>query len=521
MEDVHHLLDHAKEESYLFVVDSRTRDTSVWPTPSQYEISFSSPFRNVFGMDLLDATVARTEYIVESNTNVLEYAVGQPGGLDDWNSGAWVTSARRRTVTLDPGDYNIATFIEHLNTKLQEEATARGEAAIRCVPVSNPAEVSNKVRLTCTAPFTLLMGSSSLRHTLGFGDPVTTTTSDAYACVPGWSVNRTVGASDVFLSKPGQLDGVEPVSAAVGPLPVGDNMSFVKVFGSRTLRQVFLSTATGKPSAVATYVTAAAPTGQVPPAVLLRIVRTSDDAVIATGTLSATVDNPDSAYVPVSCAVSGTELLQAGVRYAVEYSVADQSGNESTRFVGVYFNQLNVPVEGSYMTLDGAVINAGQNACCDVFINATGNYVTSPGLVNLSGPRFINIRCPEIESHMFRDRVNERCHAGLGMVSLRGYGFREQRFDFVSFPSRRFHPLGKLSKLTFRLERPDGSLYDSHGVDHTLLLVLKYYRGTTASPFVNSQLNPHYTPDLRSHLIENKWAAEARATDRIDTFYGP
>ncbi len=520
MEDVHHLLDNAKEESYLFVVDSRTRDTSVWPSPSQYEISFASPFRNVFGMDLLDATVARTEYIVESNTNVLEYAAGQPASLEEWNSGAWVTSARRRTVTLDPGDYNIATFIEHLNTKLQAVATAAGEAAIQCVPVSNPAEVSNKIRLTCTAPFTLLMSASTLRHTLGFGDPVTTSTSDNYACVPGWSVNRTAGASDVFLSKPGQLEGVEPVVAVVGPLPVADNVSHVPVYGSRVLRQLFVSTATGKPSTVATYVTAAAAAGQSPPTLDVRIVRASDDVVIATGTLSATVDDPDSAYVPVSCTVSGTALLQADTQYRVEYSAASQGGSAQT-YVGVYYNRLNVPVDGSSMTLDGAPINPGQNGCVDVFINATGNYVTSPGLVNLSGPRFVNIRCPEIESHMFRDRVNERCHAGLGMVSLRGYGFREQRFDFVSFPSRRFHPLGKLSKLTFRLERPDGSLYDSHGVDHTLLLVLKYYRGTGASPFVNSQLNPHYTPDLRSHLIESKWAAEARATDRIDTFYGP
>lgn len=520
MEDVHHLLDNAKEESYLFVVDSRTRDTSVWPSPSQYEVSFASPFRNVFGMDLLDATVARTEYIVESNTNVLEYAVGQPASLDDWAAGAWVTAARRRTVTLDPGDYNIATFIEHLNSKLAAVATAKGEAAIQCVPVSNPAEVSNKVRLTCTAPFTLLMGSSTLRHTLGFGDPVTTTTSDDYACVPGWSVNRTAGASDVFLSKPGHVEGVEPVAAAVGPLPVADAVSFVPVYGSRVLRQVFESTVTGKPSSVATYVTAAAPSGQTPPAITVSIVRTSDDVVIATGTMTANVNDPDSAYVPVSTAVSGSLLLDAGATYAVQYTAVDQGGSAS-RYVGVYFNQLNVPTNARYMTLDSTVINAGQDACVDVFINATGNYVTSPGLVNLSGPRYVNIRCPEIESHMFRDRVNERCHAGLGLVSLRGYGFREQRFDFVSFPSRRFHPLGKLSKLTFRLERPDGTLYESHGVDHTLLLVLKYYRGTNASPFVNSQLNPHYTPDLRNHLIQNKWAAEARATDRIDALYGP
>lgn len=521
MDDVHHFIDSAKEEAYLFIVDSRMRDTAVHPSPSQYEISFNSPFRNVFGLDLLDATVARTEYLVESNTNTLEYCLGQPATLGEWDMGAWATAARRRTVTLEPGDYNISQFVEHLNARLSEVALAAGEVPLRCATAANPAEVNNKITLTCSQPFTLLMASSTLRHTLGFGDPVVSGSAAEYAVVPGWSVNRGAGASDVFLSRPVTLEDEDPLHLTMGPLPVATRVSTVEVWGSRTLRQRFVAAATGRPTEVEVYAVGSAAAGQVPPTLEVRVLEEAG-GVVATGTLSVAADDPDSAYSPARVRLPGGGLVTAGGAYFVEFRVAGGSASSASTHVGVYYNDDNFPsAEGRYMLLDGVAVQPGKNACVDVHAAAAGHAVTSPGLVNLTGPRYVNIRCPEIESHMFRDRVNERCHAGLGMVSLRGYGFRDQRFDFVSFPARRFHPLGKLSKLTFRLERPDGSLYDSHGVDHTLLLVLRYYR-PAAEPFgKQSQLNPQYTPDLRHHLIHSKWAGEAQANDRIAKFYGP
>lgn len=514
MDDVQHLIGSAKEESYLLVVDSRMRDTAVWPTPSEYDIAFSSPFRNVFGLDLLDATIARTEYIVESNTNVLEYALDQPASLDEWNQGAWAVG-RKRTITLTPGDYNLPQFVEALNAALLDTANAANEEALKVAPLTNPSEVSNRVVLTCSRAFTLLMSKSTMRHVLGFGDPVTTASSSDYAVVPGWSVNRTAGASDTFLSRMSTVPDPDPAIATVGPVPVGSGDQLEPVYGSRTLRQYFVSAATGVPSQVLTYVR-----GQgSPPAVTVRVCRQSDDVEIATGTLTVEAEDPTDVYSPVSCSLVTTGLLQADTTYYVEYTASSGGGSD---YVGVYYNTDNLPpTMNRYIELDGSVVHAGQNLCCDVVAASYGHAVTSPGVVNLTGPRYVNIRCPEIESHMFRDRVNETCHAGLGMVKLRGYGFREQRYDFVSFPPRRFHPLGRLGKLTFRLERPDGSLYDSHGVDHTLLLVLRYYTWPNSRDKHESTLMPQYTPDLRQYMITQHWPAEARATDHTMARYGP
>ena len=528
MEDVHQLLATGREESYLFLVDSRMRDPAVFPTPSHYEITFASPFRNVFGLDLLDATIARTEYIVETNTNVLEYVMGQPASLAAWNQGAWVRSMSKRRLEVPPGDYNLAQFVKQLNDSFMELASAHGDDPIKVSVLTNPGEISNRLAFTCSGPFTFLMSGSTLRHTLGFGDPVTPATAPGnYATVPGFTVNRTEGASDLFLSMPAStLADRDPQLATAGPVPAGSGVQFVALYGARRLRQYFASQAAGPASAVLTYAFAAAGA----PALRVSVHRASDNATLASGSVQIAADDPNDVYVPVACtltaAAPGAPQLESGQSYYVEFAAADNGGS-SAAFVGVYFNQDNLPVDPSrYMALDGSTAAyEGDNVCCDVSAASWGHQMRSPGLVNLSGPRYVNIRCPEVESHMFRDRVNERCHAGLGMVQLRGYGFREQRFDFVSFPPRRFHPIGKLSKLSFRLERPDGTLYDSHGVDHTLLLVLKYYSlpnapppaaapgGSTGGGSGQSVLNPNYVPDLRRYMIEHRWAAEAAATD--------
>lgn len=518
MDDVQYLLSSAKEESYLLVVDSRMRDTAVFPTPSEYSIQFSSPFRNVFGLDVLDATIARTEYIVDSNTNTLEYVVGQPASLAQWAQGAWALS-RKRSITLDPGDYNLPQLVRHLNDKFAANAAADG-AVVSVVAATNPAEVSNRVVFVCDQPFMLLMDSSTLRHTLGFGDPVTSATSADYAVVPGWSVNQNSGASHAFLSRPtADIPGGTTQTATIGPVPAGPSgFQYEPVFGATVVRQYFTSAATGPASAVSAYMLATPNC----PAVEVSVARASDGWVLATGSVAGTVmaGNADSdVYDPVRWTLTSTGLLEQGVQYYLQF--AAPSGN-SGAFAGVYYNEDNLPVPGDrYIEgADGedvATLHMGSQLCCDVTASAYGHAVRCPGVVNLTGPRYVNIRCPEIESHLFRDRVNEACHAGLGMVQLRGYGFRESRFDYVSFPPRRFHPLGRLSKLTIRLERPDGSLYDSHGIDHSLLVVLKYYSlpagSSAAAPPGGSMLNPEYVPDLRQHLIARKWHDEARAMD--------
>jgi hypothetical protein len=165
-------------------------------------------------------------------------------------------------------------------------------------------------------------------------------------------------------------------------------------------------------------------------------------------------------------------------------------------------------VKFSFMLdLPGSVTILAVNTvpCFNFSINVQQNIIECPDIVDLTGEPYVLIRCPEIEQHLYRDRTFERVHAGLGMVKLATNGFREQRYDFVSFPPRRLStPMGKLSKLTFRIEKGDGTPYRTHGINHYLLLVVRYLEVTKKPHMTGSVINPGYTPSPLHYMIQNK-----------------
>ena len=493
MDDVQHLRTNAKEESYLFLCDSKLRDRDVHPTPSQYEVRFASPFRNVFSIDLIDATVPRTEYIIEAGNNTVSYALQHPADVN-------TPPPLVHTATVVPGDYTLPQLVEALNAAFAATAAAHLTVPITVAPATVPSELSNKLKFSHPGQFTLLMTSSTMRDALGFANPVNEADKldGSYAAASQWT--STLAVSDMFLSVPQASGGV---LALEGPVPVDDAEG---VYSGRSLRQYFSADATG---AVSTVQVSAALSGAPPVTdVGVTVRRVSTGAAVATGTAVTVAPGVWRA------AMTSTAQLTRGDECYVHLSAP---GSTVSAHVAVFRAQSNINLAGGaaagdVRVVDGAGVETAigatdQDLCLDVTVATTAQTVTSPGLVNLTGERYLTIRCPEIEQHMYRDRAYEKYHAGLGMVKLSGYGYRDQRYDFVSFPPRRFHVLGKLSKLTIRLEKADGTLYNAHGVDHTLLMVVRYYAQSEAPP-VESVLNPGYMPELHRYMPEQRWATE-------------
>ncbi len=503
MDDVQYLRKHAQEESYLFLCDSKLRDANVFATPSEYEVQFASPFKNVFSVDLIDATVPRTEYTVEKGRNTVTYALSHPAS-------ATSAPANVATATVPPGDYILPQLVEALNAAFAESAP--GTTTITVEPTTVPSEISNKLTFSCAVPFTFVMGPSGLRDALGFGNPVTAAdTVDGmgnaqFAPAPGWTSTSVAGA-DMFLSVPQTLDaervleGPVPLDAAEGAYP------------GQSLRQHFVPAATGAVAGVDVFAT---PVGNADTSWQLdvRVCRANGDVVAAgqTATYVESLDNGLSGKWSATWESSG--VMEAEDEHYVE--ILGGTG-DAANHLAVFRASSNVPLAGS-IAQGGAYVDDGsgptrvqdEDFAVDVYAATQAHRVVSPGLVNLTGERYVLVRCPEIEQHMYRERAYEKYHAGLGMVKLAGYGYRDQRFDFVSFPPRRFHVIGKLSKLTIRLERPDGSLYNAHGVDHTLTLVIRYYAQPNAAADAGgrSLLNPKYTPELHIHLAQDRWAED-------------
>lgn len=429
MDDINYLKKHAGEESFLFVVDSSKRDTSVFPMPNEYEVSFHAPFRNVVGMDLIDATIPRTEYLLEASSCALVYTY----------------DGSKHVAQVDPGDYNLLQLVAALNRvlapRLKVEVTA------------SPPELTNKVRFVGGAPFSLHVSDSTMRRALGLG-----------------------AAGSLVASPEAGILGARTI--VKGPLPALGAAPMLP-----PVRQAFACPSTGTVTEVSVYVRSESAV-----AVQVAIV-TSLNELVAQGSAMTTATDFEQLSIPLSAAVAPgayTIVVQSAATVFCE-------GTEMSRAVGG-------ALDGSWWKY--ASWSVGTHAMClDINMEVDGYVQRPPWVSNLTGEPFVLVRCPEAESQLYRDRAYETVHAGMGLVKLGNYGFREQRFDFASFPPRTLPtPIAKLSKLTIRLEKGDGTLYDTKGVDHHLVMVIRYLELTKGPESMRSTLNPAYNPNPLHYL---------------------
>eukprot|EP00798_Chlamydomonas_sp_ICE-L_P009114 gene9114-16236_t len=133
--------------------------------------------------------------------------------------------------------------------------------------------------------------------------------------------------------------------------------------------------------------------------------------------------------------------------------------------------------------------------------------VTPPGVVNLLGVRYLTMRCPEIESHLLGSIGFGNADVGLGIFKIPSpYETANLKFDFFNFVKKPFHPIGKLTKLSIRFEREPNVLYDFRGLNHHILVTLKYYVPAMNNDLTNTTpiLNPNYNPDFLKYIVERE-----------------
>ncbi|AGE50899.1 hypothetical protein PBCVCVB1_583R [Paramecium bursaria Chlorella virus CVB-1] len=511
MDDVETILSKGVDETYIFLVDSSKRDKAAYPTPSEFEVTFNSQFRNVTKFEILNVSIPRTDYLVDETERSLVYAIGQPTNIATWES----ELTQIRTANITPGDYNLSQLIDEINNQLTAVANAFNDTTVLQVsPTTNPNEISNKINLTSSGPFTLLSGS--INSTIGFGDPVNVTQSAAtgyYNVVPGFTVNYPNGADNTFLSIPGTIPGSTSINEFVGVFPPGDKNSFVKITSTDVLRQYFTAPSAGAPTTVTGYFNdiGTAPSGGFVSNVAIKYA--GNGTTIATGNI---VSINDELTPSISSPLTIISNFVQGENYFVEFTAATPV--TAINCTSLWYHSPNLPpVPGAYMQVNGVNVFPGQYFATTVIAGAVGNNLTSPGIVNIRGARYIKIRCKELEQMIYKDRTGEPTTAGVGIVNLIGYGYSQEKYDFKSIPAKSFFPIGKLQKLTFRLERPDGSLYNTQGVDNSFLCALTYrvvpnscadkgFDGPGKYPAA-----PGYSGDY-IQLQQHRWAQEARAT---------
>jgi len=164
MDDLEYFKKNGKIQSYTFIADSSKRDFVAYPSSSEYVIEFNAPFRKVVGIELLDASIPKTELPVTPTTNNFVYKT---------------SNGSKTTVTVDPSiEYTPDSLIAALH------------AAVSADGLSVSLE-RGKAIFSASESFTLYASESGLARVLGFTQNLksVTTTSPAFEYTPPGLVN--------------------------------------------------------------------------------------------------------------------------------------------------------------------------------------------------------------------------------------------------------------------------------------------------------------------------------------------
>jgi hypothetical protein len=374
------------------------------------------------------------------------------------------------TVEIEPGDYNLLQLCEELSLRME---------GVDAEPHSTPFSKTSRIRFFSTNPFEIRANVSTLAKSIGFN-------------------NNT----KIFYSVSAPGSGTQTYN---GPFPQS-NITLLN--DSNVIRQSFVAGDGGPVSRIVIYADEGGSS-------FVATIVDGDGTVMASATIQAGGTEAAGVNAENDLILGETYYIQ------LEYEPTPPDYLGTTLFIGPSSDEAGAE---SATSLDGpwTSLPSGDAVCGEVWVDALRYEISSPGLVDLTGEKYVLIRCPEIESFLHRDRAYEKYHPGLGMVRLGTNGFQEQRFDFVSFPARKLtNPIGKLSQLTFRLEKADGTLYNTRGLNHMLTIVVRYYsivQGVEPAGSTTDKLkNPAYTPNVTHHM-QDRWRAQIQMKDKFNSW---
>lgn len=495
IEDVDYLKQNSIIQSHIFLVDSRNRDRNAYPTPSEYVTTFTMPFTNVIGIQLIDASIPRTMYNIDAYNNTLSFYIHS-------NSN---TGSNYQTVMIDPGNYTIQTLLPvltRLMTMHVDDDVGKPVATITAKAVSNPPDLKNKIEFRCPYPFAFDMKNSTIAETLGFDLYADPNEKYSYVKIPdpnedNQQLYHSVNITPYNTSSPVLSD---PYPLFVGPRGVlrkldvnstkyvaqrftVNTRTYLKAvnaaFAYDSANPVPFSVHTG--SATAPYMSAS------------NILMASNMNIdFVNGTLSETSVNPPVLFVENTyywLLFGSTSMVGSTAIYY----------NDINPYIGLHTLYSSSNSGATWTTPDVGEIN--YQLSVQIVVADEYNRIKAPGIFNLIGEPYVIVRCPEIEQNSFRSLSVMKTNLGLAKINLGIVGYTDPRFDYSSVPARDFHPIGKFSRMTVRFETSKGYLYDFKGVNHTLTFAIRYYEPIQKNKFEHSLINPNYDGDFLKYMF--------------------
>lgn len=496
IEDIDYLKKHSMKESYIIMIDSKNRNKSVYSTPENYRINFETPFTHVYSVEVLDASIPRTQYSVDDHNNTLR--------LNAYSTNVkyvYQDNANFITMKIPIGDYNNVNLISTINTVLNEN-----NIDIILQNVSSPANINSTFEFISPHKFELDMYSSTINTVLGF-DMYNNGVSNKYTNFKNF--NFPSSGKDIYMNQ--WITDNRYVSTFQNRwfgslISEDDRISFLGFESPTNIGESYENSTN---------------------MVIIQPFYISDDSLYSSGYVNnIDLELLEGSYTwtiksTLTNDTSGDTIIEKH-----DYSVKKQLFTDVIYYIYFYFTSsngnfmVNVATgssdetsarssDNNILTIDDS--NFQLNFSLTLYKKT--HKIIAPGMHNLLGERYVMLRCKEVEEHLFKFRSYESYSMGMAKFKLSVQGFEDERFDFSSIPPREFHPIGKLPCLSFEFFNPDGSYYNFRGVNHTLTLIIRYYTPTRDPEIFKSKLNPEYDPDIFKYIQEKGFNTDSDSED--------
>ena len=436
MEDIDYLRANSERASYMFYVDSSQRDRTMYPNPNEYAIQFTTPFKNVYAIEVVDASIPRTQYNVESDTNTLVYKID---GIV-------------KTIHIDIGDYTTDTLIFELNSKCNDDIIVEH--------LSAPSEKRKQLLFYSNRVFSFLIDMSTLGHVLGFNTP---------------DINQTIDNKYTYHAK--NAPSMYTLSNVLDRNYITNYI--VSFHGLDIIKQIITCQQDGYLHELKFRVQHANVNFE------LSVSIRNDQHESIFHTTTNILPSVDKEYT-IPCE---STFVTEGV-YTIQFHVSYYEHNDQIPTFEMYTNISNdsnvltvndkpaneyIP-KGQESTINTSVYQLEDTSYditlqCALTMHIPRFTLIPPGIYNFIGERYILLKCKEVESNMLASSKSfdirneqgmikeESFDFGLAKFKMGVVGFSEERFDFNRLPPQEFHPIGKLYMMSFRFETSKKKLY--------------------------------------------------------------
>ena len=572
IEDVNYLKENSIKQTYTFLIDSSDRDKTIFPDPNNYVVEFSTPFRNIIGMEIIDASIPRTMYNVDIENNLIYYYIGtddndsliKDGVADEIEAEAVITNAfivdnslnikdrgyayiknivnlyniynsggiggTKKGITISlkltafslynstigaDNSYTLLDFrYNHLiNPKISEDAPI----IVKLIRQNSEEQTYNLLFRIGNETNEKIINNINLSYLTHIAWTISenktwqiylNATSDSSKTHESSIGIKNVFYTDKYIGKRFELDYGDWDTAN---LNVSDFKIYNRVLNQKELNDCNNNVHTNTISnLIIWYKMDEIINGTVENSGYTKTINYKDvfnkreimpgDYTIKT--FLTNYDELNNFEIGFKEHSDPSELTNLMDIYSRKPFILDMKRSTISENLGfdLYANQ---NTQDRYIYKDiyryndnmkkifHSVVNDNQvkefnDGKVDIY------KIVSPGIVYFIGNKYIVMKCPEIEAHLYGSLSYSKYTLGLAKFRVDNVGINSERLSITKLPVREFHPIGKLAKMTLRFETNKGTLYDFKGVNHNIVFAIYYYEPIQKKFPEGSLLNPEY-----------------------------